>query len=548
MFSLHLLIRIILFVVIGLMSACSFTVPSFLEKEFSLQGAEQQQLVPGLTYFQINRGQASGHFLLNSAVMPLEQANLLIQKLEKFNATVSKAPTVQTKSNVISTISPVELGPKGNILGQLVTYGQFDTLLQAQQMQQELDAIGIHFTPTHSTQRGIGAGKQEISILKLEPSLFSGKLISALANDSVLDLQQTSKIAQLNDAVAAVNGGFFAYQAQQGVVGDVAGISVIDGTLVSEAVNGRPALLIKNTPSLSVDILENVHSNVEMHIDGQQFKINGINRQSGKIFNCGQNHGDTAVAAIHDYVCTELNEIILYNEYFGDLELILNESEFQFFLDENDKVYFSLPGANKRLPQGHHLVSASGKYAEILRNIINLSSSVSISQRIWSNAGELTLAKGMYLINGGPTLLTKAEMPIAQRAVEGWDTAPVNLGSAATDSRDTNSQIESLNVSRINFYQNWVLQRHPRTAVGVTAAGTVFVVVVYGRDPQRSIGASVSEMAEIMKGLGAIKALNLDGGGSSVMVVDGKITGKPSDTNGERSVAEALLFIAAKKV
>ena len=74
------------------------------------------------------------------------------------------------------------------------------------------------------------------------------------------------------------------------------------------------------------------------------------------------------------------------------------------------------------------------------------------------------------------------------------------------------------------------------------------MVVVYGRDPQRSIGASVSEMAEIMKGLGAIKALNLDGGGSSVMVVDGKITGKPSDTNGERSVAEALLFIAAKKV
>jgi len=59
----------------------------------------------------------------------------------------------------------------------------------------------------------------------------------------------------------------------------------------------------------------------------------------------------------------------------------------------------------------------------------------------------------------------------------------------------------------------------PRTGVGVTASGKILLVVVDGRQPRWSLGPSVDEFARIMKDLGAVDALNLDGGGSSEMVV-----------------------------
>lgn len=61
--------------------------------------------------------------------------------------------------------------------------------------------------------------------------------------------------------------------------------------------------------------------------------------------------------------------------------------------------------------------------------------------------------------------------------------------------------------------------RHPRTAAGVTANGrTLILVVVDGRQPTHSIGATLPELADIMIGLGADDAINLDGGGSSTFV------------------------------
>lgn len=62
--------------------------------------------------------------------------------------------------------------------------------------------------------------------------------------------------------------------------------------------------------------------------------------------------------------------------------------------------------------------------------------------------------------------------------------------------------------------------RHPRTAFGVSAdRGTAWMVVVDGRQPLSSAGATLPEMAEIFRRLGAAEALNLDGGGSSAMVI-----------------------------
>jgi len=82
----------------------------------------------------------------------------------------------------------------------------------------------------------------------------------------------------------------------------------------------------------------------------------------------------------------------------------------------------------------------------------------------------------------------------------------------------------------------------PRTGVGVTASGEILLVVVDGRQPRWSLGPTVDEFARIMKDLGAVDALNLDGGGSSEMVVKGQVVNRPSDGN-ERAISNAILIL-----
>lgn len=88
--------------------------------------------------------------------------------------------------------------------------------------------------------------------------------------------------------------------------------------------------------------------------------------------------------------------------------------------------------------------------------------------------------------------------------------------------------------------------RHPRTAIGYERldGGRVWIVVVDGRREGYSVGMTLPELAELFEALGAREALNLDGGGSTAMVVDGRIVNRPSDLTGERAVANALLLVS----
>jgi len=86
--------------------------------------------------------------------------------------------------------------------------------------------------------------------------------------------------------------------------------------------------------------------------------------------------------------------------------------------------------------------------------------------------------------------------------------------------------------------------RHPRTSVGYdTRRRRLWLVVVDGRQPPYSNGMTLPELAGLLEALGADEAINLDGGGSSVMVVRGRVRSRPSDKNGERPVVNALALI-----
>ena len=88
---------------------------------------------------------------------------------------------------------------------------------------------------------------------------------------------------------------------------------------------------------------------------------------------------------------------------------------------------------------------------------------------------------------------------------------------------------------------DFALERHPRTAVGLDLEmQRLWLVVVDGRQEGWSAGMSLPELADFMQALGARDALNLDGGGSSVMVIEGRRVSRPSDAGGERAVVNAL--------
>lgn len=86
--------------------------------------------------------------------------------------------------------------------------------------------------------------------------------------------------------------------------------------------------------------------------------------------------------------------------------------------------------------------------------------------------------------------------------------------------------------------------RHPRTGVAYESRrGRLWFVVVDGRQAPYSVGMTLPELTDLLVALGADEALNLDGGGSSVMVVRGRVRNRPSDEEGERPVVNALAVV-----
>jgi hypothetical protein len=89
---------------------------------------------------------------------------------------------------------------------------------------------------------------------------------------------------------------------------------------------------------------------------------------------------------------------------------------------------------------------------------------------------------------------------------------------------------------------SYFCNRNPRTGVGIGSAGKILLVTVDGRQPGRSVGMTPLEFARLFQSLGATSALNLDGGGSTTMWVEGRIVNRPSGT-AERPVGSSLLVL-----
>lgn len=108
-------------------------------------------------------------------------------------------------------------------------------------------------------------------------------------------------------------------------------------------------------------------------------------------------------------------------------------------------------------------------------------------------------------------------------------------------------QIQITNNEEIRFPGSQINDKHPRTAMGYTENGDLIVMVVEGRNPGIAEGASLVQLAHLLQSVGCTEALNLDGGGSSTLLINGNETIKPSDKTGQRPVPAVWIISSPKQ-
>lgn len=115
---------------------------------------------------------------------------------------------------------------------------------------------------------------------------------------------------------------------------------------------------------------------------------------------------------------------------------------------------------------------------------------------------------------------------------------PVRDAVSAGPSLISNGRIE-ITVDEEVFFGSSIPDIHPRSAIGRTAEDEIIMLVVDGRQSV-SRGVDLEELARIMLDLGSVEAMNLDGGGSSALVVDGIRLNRPSGRDAEREISSAV--------
>jgi len=155
-----------------------------------------------------------------------------------------------------------------------------------------------------------------------------------------------------------------------------------------------------------------------------------------------------------------------------------------------------------------YVLSANNKYAHYLEREITPGDTLKIILNMNPNYPNI-----YSLIGGWPRLVNNG----------------INLMS-------TNDSLEG---SLPRFSNN----RHPRTGIGFSKdSSTVYFITVDGRQ-ESSRGMTLVEFADLMIEEGIYQGLNLDGGGSTTMVVNNKIVNNPSDQTGERKVGNCIMLI-----
>ena len=327
---------------------------------------------------------------------------------------------------------------------------------------------------------GLGPERWVINVLVLDPSRT--RLVLGRAGDKGVGTETTSSIARRHGALAAVNAGFF--RTAGPYRGEPAGILLVAGKVLSEPYQKRPGLAVTNKGSRTRLAVVDAEVRVEAVVSKSvRRRVAGVNRPR---------LGDELILFTPEFDRTTLTGP-------DGAEAIVDRGRVEAVIDAKGAAAIPLSG---------WVLSGHGAAAAWVRARIRPGTRLKLVTDV-----SLTPEPGFaadFVAGGGP------------RLVRSGKPAPAGPEAGSPGFVDT---------------------RHPRTAVGVRADGRILLVTVDGRQPERSVGMTIAELSALLLELGAVEAVNMDGGGSTTMVAGGRVVNGPSDLTGERPVGDALLVL-----
>jgi exopolysaccharide biosynthesis protein len=401
------------------------------------------------------------------------------------------------------------------IQGWRVRAGHYPSQAQAQSAATALQGEGF---PTATVQwtgydADTATDAEQVHVAVIDPSRFRGA-ITASHGPVIAARTTTSELARQSGATVAVNGGFFITSDADGFQGVPSGLAAYNGKLQAMSVGDRAALVLDRSNHARI---EHLVSSVTAGGAGWSLPIDGINRKPGLIRDCGWPGLTPTDQPRQDFTCAAGDDAVLFTAQFG-ASLPAGPGE-QVILDAHDQVV-SIGPRGGTIPTGGSAIQTVGAPADTLATLaVGTRVNVRDTVRDDRTGTVVDLAATNAIVSAAPTLLHRGQ-PAIDAATEG-----------VIDPADR------------SFNFAWGEIRQPRTLVGTDAAGRLLLVTVDGREPGTSEGFTLAEDATFMREIGAVEAMNLDGGGSTAMAVDGQLVNHPSDATGERADGDAVVVI-----
>ncbi|MFJ4920325.1 phosphodiester glycosidase family protein [Streptomyces sp. NPDC088725] len=404
-------------------------------------------------------------------------------------------------------------------MGWRVRVGSYAAEAEAQSANQGVTATGlrtgVEWTGYDGQQT---ADRQSIHVAVIDPATFRGT-VESTHGDSVADRETTSSAAAKAKSLVAINGGFFITSDGDGVQGTVAGISAYEGKLESMAVGSRAALILADGGRHSR--IADLSTTVTARSGLSTYAVQGINRAPGKIRNCGRPNATPTALPHHDLTCTAPNDLVKFTPKFR--ANLPEGAGTQVVLDSKDRVV-SVGSLGGKVPAGGSVLQGIGSGANWLTSHSRKGQRIAVTEVIRDAKGrQVRLGAHDTIVSASPTLVENGQVHIDAKAEGTLDPKDLSFGYA------------------------WSNVRQPRTMAGIDQRGRLILATVDGRQPGVSEGFTLAEAARFMRSLGAKQALNLDGGGSSAMVVGGKLVNITSDATGERAVGDTVQVLPARR-
>lgn len=321
---------------------------------------------------------------------------------------------------------------------------------------------------------------------------ISARILEVRPRDASLDVElgkggtqgrdTVPSMAARRGATAAVNAGFFATN------GDPSGIFKINGLLVSDT--GRPRGAVGfASPAGAPLLFDRVTARARIKAGRASVAATGV---------------DTARGA---------RAVILYTPRYGADTRTTGDGR-EWTVDGRPARVTRIDDAGASpIPRGGFVISVSGDVPPPLARLkkgdrvdltFTYATALGTAAAAWRNADDIVGGAGLLLWRG--------------KEVRDWAEERLDL-------------------------KGFVDARHPRTLIGRDREGDIWLVVIDGRQPGHSAGMSLPELTDFSRKLGLVDALNLDGGGSSTMVVKGTVVNRPSDPTGPRPVSDAIVVL-----